>query len=97
MKVYLWLLHIRRNAVERKPGRKLEKNECIAMRVGNFSVEEVFAGKYPSLEIESFSREIQAFRELFCWDGRVRDGRVGRETSQPRWSIYMGWNRLSHG
>lgn len=61
-KVYLWLLLVRRDEVERKPGRKLEKNEWIAIRVGNFSVEEVFAGKSPSLEIESFYREIPAFR-----------------------------------
>lgn len=51
--VYPWLLHVRRDEVERKAGRKLAKNEWIAVRVGNFSVKEGFPGKYPSLEIET--------------------------------------------
>lgn len=51
--VYPWLLHVRRDEVERKAGRKLAKNEWIAVRVRNFSVKEGFPGKYPSLEIET--------------------------------------------
>lgn len=81
-KVYLWLLHVRRDEVERKPGGKLEKNEWIAIRVGNFSVEEVFSGRYPFLEIEGFHREIcKPSKNFFWWDRKARDGRAGRETS----------------
>lgn len=88
-KVYLWLLHVRRDEVERKPGGKLEKNEWIAIRVGNFSVEEVFSGRYPFLEIEGFHREIQAFQKLFLLGqkGKRWEGRQGE---------FVGWNGLSH-
>lgn len=62
--VYLWLLHIIEDDVE----RKLEENEWIVIRVGNFSVEEVSAGKHPALETENFCGEVQTFREVFWWD-----------------------------
>lgn len=44
--------------MERKLGGKRERNEWVAIRVGDFLAEEVFAGKYPSLEIASFCGEI---------------------------------------
>jgi len=67
-RVYLWLLHVRRGEVQKKTGRKLEKTELIAIRFGNFPFEGFFAGKSSPLETERFYREIQAVRELFCWD-----------------------------
>lgn len=66
-KVYLWLLHVRRDEAE----RKLKKNkEGIAISARNFSGKMVLCRKITISWNWKFLQELQAFRDQFCWEGK---------------------------